>query len=528
MATGTTTPPELHTPAFMPDLLVAALKRHADRPAVYLGDEVLTASQVAAEMSRYVQAYASLGIGDHHPIAMLSKNRPEVLFTMGANMLTPCRSTSLHPMGSVDDQAYVLEDAGVETLVYDPSAFDERAAELQERVPGLKTLLSLGPSEHGTDLIALAKTFDAKQLQAPTVDPEEVTGLTYTGGTTGKSKGVMQTYRSGATLTQIQLAEWEWPEDTRFLISTPLSHAGAAFFVPTLLRGGCIVVLPGFEPTAVLEAIQKYKITATMLVPTMLYILLDHPKLDDYDLSSLETVYYGAAAMSPTRLKEAIAKLGPIFFQFFGQSECGMTISVLKKDEHDTNDLARLATCGRPVPWLKVALLDDDLNEVADGEPGEICVRGPLVMKGYWNKPEQTEEALKGGWLHTGDIARKDAQGFLTIVDRKKDMIVSGGFNVFPREIEDVISTHPGVAQVAVIGVPDEKWGEAVKAVVVRRPDATVEADELITLVKDRKGAVHQPKSVDFVDAIPLSALGKPDKKTLRAQYWSGSDRQVN
>ena len=521
-------PKDLHSPAFMPDLLVAALARHADKPAVYLGDQVLTGAEVAAEMSRYVQAYASLGISEHHPIAMLSKNRPEVLFTMGSNMLTPCRSTSLHPMGSVDDQAYVLEDAGIETLVFDPAGFEERAAELRDKVPGLKTLLALGPSEVGTDLIALAKTFDAKPLIAPVVDPEEVTGLTYTGGTTGKSKGVMQTYRSGATLCQIQMSEWEWPEETRFLISTPLSHAGAAFFIPTLLRGGSLVVLPGFEPTAVLEAIEKYKITATMLVPTMLYILLDHPKLADYDLSSLETVYYGAAAMSPTRLKEAIEKLGPIFFQFFGQSECGMTIAVLKKGEHDTNDLARLATCGRAVPWLKVALLDDELNEVPDGEPGEICVRGPLVMKGYWNKPDQTEEALKGGWLHTGDIARKDAQGFLTIVDRKKDMIVSGGFNVFPREIEDVISTHPGVAQVAVIGVPDEKWGEAVKAVVVRRPDATVEADELITLVKDRKGAVHQPKSVDFVDAIPLSALGKPDKKVLRAQYWQGSTRQVN
>jgi fatty-acyl-CoA synthase len=519
---------DLHRPAFMPDLLVAALARHADKPAVYLGDDVLTASQVADEMSRYVQAYASLGISEHHPIAMLSKNRPEVLFTMGANMLTPCRSTALHPMGSVDDQAYVLEDAGVETLVFDPSAFEERAAELNERVPGLKTLLSLGPSTVGTDLIALAKTFEPQRLVAPVVDPEEVTGLTYTGGTTGKSKGVMQTYRSGATLTQIQLSEWEWPEDTRFLIATPLSHAGAAFFVPTLLRGGCIVVLPGFDPTAVLEAIQKYKITATMLVPTMLYILMDHPKIDEYDLSSLETVYYGAAAMSPTRLKEAIGKFGSIFFQFFGQSECGMTISVLKKGEHDTNDLARLATCGRAVPWLKVALLDDDGNEVADGEPGEICVRGPLVMKGYWNKPEQTAEALEGGWLHTGDIARKDSQGFLTIVDRKKDMIVSGGFNVFPREIEDVIGTHPAVGQVAVIGVPDEKWGEAVKAVVVLRADQTVTAEELYALVKDAKGAVHAPKTVDFVAAIPLSALGKPDKKVLRAKYWQGSDRLVN
>jgi acyl-CoA synthetase (AMP-forming)/AMP-acid ligase II len=518
----------LHRPAFMPDLLVAALARHAERPAVYLGDEVLTAAEVAGEMSRYVQAYASLGIGSHYPIAVLSKNRPEVLFVMGANMLTPCRSTSLHPMGSVDDQAYVLEDAGIETLVFDPGAFDSRAAELRDRVPGLKTLLSLGPSEVGVDLVALARGFAPRPLRAPDVDPEEVTGLTYTGGTTGAAKGVMQTYRSGATLTQIQLAEWEWPQDTRFLISTPLSHAGAAFFVPTLLRGGCIVVLPGFEPTAVLDAIQKYRITATMLVPTMLYMLLDHPHLGDYDLSSLETVYYGASAMSPTRLKEAIERFGPIFFQFFGQSECGMTIAVLKKDEHDVTDMERLATCGRPVPWLKVALLDDELNEVPDGDPGEICVRGPLVMKGYWNKPDQTAEALRGGWLHTGDVARRDAQGFLTIVDRKKDMIVSGGFNVFPREVEDVIATHPAVAQVAVIGVPDDKWGEAVKAVVVRRADLDVDADVLVELVKERKGAIHAPKSVDFVDAIPLSALGKPDKKALRARYWQGSDRQVN
>jgi acyl-CoA synthetase (AMP-forming)/AMP-acid ligase II len=512
----------------MPDLLVAALTRHADKPAVYLGDEVLTASEVAAEMSRYMQAYRSLGISAQHPIAMLSKNRPEVLFTMGANMLTPCRSAALHPMGSLDDQAYVLEDAGIETLVFDPSAFEERARELRDRVPGLKRLLSLGPSEVGTDLIELAQSFPAEPLVAPVVDPETVTGLTYTGGTTGRSKGVMQTYRSGTTLTQIQLAEWEWPEETRFLIATPLSHAGAAFFVPTLLRGGSIVVLPGFDPTAVLEAIQKYRITATMLVPTMLYILMDHPKLADYDLSSLETVYYGAAAISPTRLREAIERFGPIFFQFFGQSECGMTIAVLKKEEHDIDDPARLATCGRAVPWLKVALLDDEMNEVPDGEPGEICVRGPLVMKGYWNKPEQTAETLAGGWLHTGDIARKDAQGFLTIVDRKKDMIVTGGFNVFPREIEDVISTHPAVAQAAVIGVPDEKWGEAVKAVVVVRPGADVSADDLIELVKDRKGAVHAPKSVDFVEAIPLSALGKPDKKVLRAQYWQGAERLVN
>jgi fatty-acyl-CoA synthase len=205
-----------------------------------------------------------------------------------------------------------------------------------------------------------------------------------------------------------------------------------------------------------------------------------------------------------------------------------MTITVLRKEEHRVGDPARLASCGRPVPWLDVTLLDDHGDEVEAGDPGEICVRGPLVMKEYLNKPEETAAAFEFGWLHTGDVARADDEGFLTIVDRKKDMIITGGFNVFPRELEDVLSSHPAVSAAAVIGIPDEKWGEAVKAVVVRRPGADVEAAELIDLVKARKGSVSAPKSVDFVDAIPLSPLGKPDKKSLRAQYWEGTERLVN
>ena len=520
-------PAELHRQPLMPDLLIAALGRNLDKPAVYLGDTVLTARQVRDEISRYVQALESKGLSKGSPVAVLALNRPEVLFNMGAGMMLGCRTTPLHPLGSVDDQAYVLEDAGIETLVYDPEFFGERAAALAERVPGLKNLLAFGPSEAGDDYIALAAGFESRPLTAPDVQAEDIPGLAYTGGTTGQPKGVMGSYRSGATMTQIQMTEWEWPREPRFLMCTPLSHAGAAFFVPVLLLGGSLVVVPYFEPGLVLETIERERITATMLVPTMLYTLMDHPDFATRDLSSLETVYYGAAAMSPARLREAITKLGPIFFQYYGQAEGPMTICVLRKDEHDVDDLARLATCGRPVPWVHVKLLDDAGEEVPRGEPGEICVRGPLVMRGYWNKPEQTAEALAGGWLHTGDIAREDEDGFYTIVDRKKDMVVTGGFNVFPREVEDVISAHPAVANVAVIGVPDERWGEAVKAVVVLRPGESVEAGELIEAVKAAKGSVQAPKTVDFVDEIPVSPLGKPDKKALRARYWQDTDRQV-
>ncbi len=196
-----------------------------------------------------------------------------------------------------------------------------------------------------------------------------------------------------------------------------------------------------------------------------------------------------------------------------------MSVTLLRRAEHRVDDPLRLASCGRPTPWVRVALMDDAMREVADGEPGEICVQGPLLMKGYLNKPEETDLAFADGWLHTGDVAIRSDDGFLRIVDRKKDMIVTGGFNVFAREVEDVLVTHPAVRQAAVIAIPDPKWGETVKAVVVIDPDQAVAADELIALVRDRKGSVQAPKSIDFVESIPLSPLGKPDKRALRARY---------
>ena len=523
----------MYRSAYGGDLLVRGLARNPDRPAVYLGDKVLTSAQMAAEISRYVQAYESWGITRGSHVATLAANRPEVLFNLGAGMVAGTRGTSLHPMGSLDDHAYILEDAEIETLFYDPGAYEERAMALKDRVPGLKNVIALAPTDAAPDLPSSAARYGSRTLRphAPE-DPDTPYSVAYTGGTTGQPKGVVGTCRSMSTMTTIQMAEWQWPDEMRFLCCTPLSHAGAAFFVPTLLRGGSLYVLPHFDPERVIDTIVEHRITATMLVPTMIYVLLDHPGLASADLSSLETLYYGAAAMSPSRLAEGIERLGPIFFQFYGQAECPMTITVLRREEHLVDRPDRLATCGRPVPWLDVALLDDEGREVPHGDAGEICVRGPLVMKEYLNKPEQTAEAFRHGWLHTGDVARADDEGFFTIVDRKKDMIVTGGFNVFPREIEDVISSHPAVSAAAVIGVPDDKWGEAVKAVVVRRPGADgAVADlerDLIALVKDRKGSVSAPKSVDFVEEIPLSALGKPDKKALRSRYWEGAGRMVN
>ena len=515
----------------LPHLIIDGLNRYDDRPFLFLGDSTITYAEVRAHASCFAQALEAKGIVKGSRTAILSANRPEVLYSLCANMLIGACNTPLHPLGSADDQAYVLQDAQIETLIYDPTIFEPRATELKERVPGLKHLLAFGPSQVGEDWNALAAGFEPKPLVAPDIGANDLNTIVYTGGTTGRPKGVRQPYRSAAYMTMVQMAEWEWPEEVRFLIATPLSHAAAAFVVPTLQSGGAFVAMQGFTPDLFFDTVEKHRITATFLVPVMIYPLLDHPRAATADISSLETLFYGASPMSPTRLKEGVEKWGQIFFQCFGQSEAPMVLTHLKKADHDLSKPERFASCGRPSPWVRLALLDDDSQPVPEGEAGEICVRAPLVMEGYNGLPEQTEAAFAGGWLHTGDVGRYDDEGFLHIVDRKKDMIVTGGFNVFPREIEDVISAHPAVAQVAVVGVPDERWGESVKAVVILRPGhegSEALAAELQAAVKEAKGSVQSPKSVDFVASIPLSALGKPDKKALRKQFWGDQARGVN
>jgi len=518
-----------HQP-LMPHLLIEGLNRYNDEPCLFLGDKVASYREVRESTSQMVQALQSKGLGIGSRIAVISANRPEVLSNIAAMQIAGCIGTPLHPLGSIEDHAYVLEAAEIDTLVFDASVFSEVATALAERVPALKNLLGFGPNTVGDDYLELAQNFEAQPLVAPDVLPDDISSINFTGGTTGKPKGVMNPYSVTSYMTQIQMSEWEFPDELRMLIATPLSHAAAAFFIPVLQKGGAFYVTQGFSPDDFFDTVKKHKITCTMLVPVMLYFLLDSPRSTDGSMDSMETIFYGASPMSPARLKEGLEKWGQVFYQFFGQSECPMVIANMRRKDHDLSKPERFSSCGRPTPWIRLALLDENNEPVPEGEAGEICVRGPLVMKGYKDMPEQTAETLAGGWLHTGDVGKLDDDGFLYIVDRTKDMIVTGGFNVFPREVEDVLSTHESIGQVVVIGVPDEQWGEAVKAVVVLK-QGVEGSDELVaalqTLVKEAKGSVQSPKSVDFVDAIPLTPVGKPDKKTVRAQYWEGSDRGV-
>ena len=338
----------------------------------------------------------------------------------------------------------------------------------------------------------------------------------------------MIAHRCILNMTAIIFADWEWPQDIRYLAATPITHAGGVNIFPTLMRGGFVRVLPGFDLETYCRTIEDEKINTVLLVPTMVYALIDAKDVRaKYDLSSLRMIIYGAAPMSPDRLFEGMKIFGNVFLQFYGQTEVPQCITSLRKVDHDPAHPRRLGSCGRPNPLVEVKLFDLDMNEVKPGEPGEICVRGALVMNGYWKRPDATQEAFRGGWLHTGDVAVQDEDGYYYIVDRIKDMIISGGFNIYPREVEDALMSHPSVGSAAVIGVPDDKWGEAVKAFVVLKSGAAADFETLHAHVKAKRGGPWAPKTIEFVEAIAVTGLGKVDRKALRAPYWQGRSRSV-
>ena len=502
-----------------------ALARYPSRTAFSWPGGSITYRGATELIGRIQKVFVQLGLQPGARVALLSANRADSWCSGVAAQLARLSVTSLHPLGSLDDQSFQLEDSETQVLVVDADTFRDRGGELAARASGLKAVFTLGPASYGVDLLAAieaAGTASPRSLAGP----GDIATLNYTGGTTGKSKGALRYHREYGGFANAILADFEIPDTPSYLTVAPISHVAGTKVLPTLMRGGTVHMLKGFDPEAVFNTIARERINFTLLVPTMIYVLLDHPGLDKTDLSSLELLLYGASAMSPSRLVEGIERIGPVFSQLYGQTEC-YPVSVLRKRDHDPKTPELFTSCGFPIAACEVKVLDDNDQEVATGEAGEICVRAPHVMAEYWKRPEQTVETLKNGWLHTGDIARSDERGYLFILDRKKDMIVSGGFNIFPREIEDVLSQHADVAMVAVVGVPDDKWGEAVTAVVVAREGCHPNADELIALVKARKGAAHAPKQIKFVTALPMTGVGKVDKKVLKAGFWVGRDRMV-
>jgi fatty-acyl-CoA synthase len=412
----------------------------------------------------------------------------------------------------------MLGDAGVKALLYHaPTAL--HVQQISAKVD-IRHVLTLGPRAGGAPELDLSGY--SRQATSPTdVYPEGPAWIQYTGGTTGMPKSVVHSHRTALTTLVACALEFGLEPDERHAHVAPLTHGGFATFLPVWMRGGCNVLQRGFDVGRLLDAIERGQITSMLLVPTMITLLLDSPRLTTADVSSLRTLIYGAAPITPGTLNRALRASGPILVQCYGQTECFSQISILGKADHikALTDKDLLTSAGRPVVIAEVRVGDDECNPVGVGELGEILVRGPHVFLEYLNMPTETAEAKLRGWRHTGDIGRRDANGYIHLVDRKKDVIISGGFNVYPKEVEDVLDQHPLIKEACVIGLPDDKWGERVSAVIVAAPGADREslAAAAVALVREKKGAVYAPKTVEFVDAIPLTTYGKYDKRALVA-----------
>jgi len=430
---------------------------------------------------------------------------------------------------ALPDTMQILEFFDTDCLLVH-SKFLNQVADIQKQVPSIKKVVCIDVNmESSPSLVGQMETASTTFAYGPE-DPLALSVIAPTGGTSGPSKGVMQTHR-GIETSLMHMHDLEIPENPRHLVVAPITHAAGYLMPAFYARGGTNVILPGFDAETVLRTIEREKITHMFLPPTAIYALLDSPKLKDYDCSSLQGFYCGSAPISPQRFKEAVGVFGTCMIEQYGQTETYFpTLLKTSKDYLDSEGNFRdevLASAGKATRAAWVEIMDDDGNIVPNGEKGEIVVRSSSVMAGYYKNPEATAEVSQFGWHHTTDMGIRDDEGYVSIVDRKKDMIITGGFNVFPVEIEKALQAHPAVRNSAVIGVPDPKWGEAIKAVVQLNDGKQIGEDELIAYCKEVVGSVKAPKSVDFWDELPLSPVGKVLKRAIRDTFWQGQTRAV-
>jgi long-chain acyl-CoA synthetase len=498
----------------------ASYRRFAHRPALVDGQVTRTYHELGERAHRFAGALRDRGLVPGDRVALVAPNSPSYIeashgiFVGGYVRVAP--SDKLHP----DEVRGILADCSASAVVVSP--------QWAERLDGIDAEMVVFGDDFET-LLAAGTPAPPAALPAPA----DLCALLYTSGTTGLPKAAMLTHANWVAMMRNSMVELPVidPDDIVLHVA-PLSHF-SGYVEPTYsARGACHVVLESFEPAAVLDAIERDRVTALPLVPTMLNLMLPDAEAGDRDLSSIRVIMYGGSGIAPDRLGRAVRVFGDVFVQFFGLSETPMPLTALSQRDHrfdiDGAPPPRLASAGRVNPFVELRICDDDRHDLPPGEVGEIVVRGDTVMAGYWERPELTAETIDGDrWAATGDLGRVDEDGYLYIVDRKRDMIITGGYNVYPAEVENAIAALEAVQEVAVVGVPDDRWGEAVKAVVVRRPGLDVGADDVIAACTERLAAYKKPRSVDFVDELPKTGSGKLMRRRVRDRYWAGRARSV-
>ena len=476
-------------------------------------------AEVRELSSRISAALAARGVRPGDRVAVLSANDPTAFTCVFGISRAGAVWCPINPRNEAAENRELLALFGCTTLIFQ-SRFAPLVARIRGQLSELTTLVCLDGVVDDTltwdDFLALGSS----DVDRPALD--DLAMIVGTGGTTGRPKGVELTGTNLETMTAITLMSYPFPGRPVYLALAPLTHAAGVLCFPVLAAGGEVVVMPSPDVGAFLALIEQHRVTHTFLPPTLIYMVLAHPALDRTDLSSLQCFWYGAAPMSATRLEESLRRIGPVMAQLFGQTEAPMMISTLAPRDHFHSDgtvaVERLASAGRPAPLVTVSIMDVEGTLLAKGDIGEIVIRSSLVMRGYHDDPDATAVASAHGWHHTGDIGYLDDDNFLFIVDRAKDMVITGGFNVYSTEVEQTIMQHPAVQDCAVIGLPDEKWGERLTAVLQLREGTTLDASEMTAFIKQRIGSVKTPKQIEVWPDLPRSKVGKILKGELKAR----------
>lgn len=509
------------------------IQQQPNNIATIFGERKRTWREHGERVQRLAGGLKSLGLKDNDRVGVIGLNSDLQLELFYA---TPWAGGVIVPINhrwAAPEIAYALNDSETKILFIDET-FSALAKSLPALVEHELTIVTIdGTPPDGVQhtlegLIENNQAIDECERQS-----HDLSGIFYTGGTTGRSKGVMLTHENHVCNSLQLAATGDFSNNSIYLHAAPMFHIADGLYIYMLTQiGGQHVIIPRFEPQACAEALEKYRINVTILVPTMIQMLLDYPGLADRDLSEFKTLYYGASPMPEAtllRLFDALPDCGPI--QLYGQTESAPLLTFMSSDYHTTEGpfAGKLRSAGCALPCVELKIVDENDIEVPRGQVGEIICRAPNVMKGYWKMPEQTEQTLKNGWLHTGDAAYMDDDGYIYISDRLKDMIISGGENVYSTEVENAVYQHPAVAQCAVIGIPDDKWGERVHAIVVKKDGADCSAADIMSHCRTLIADFKCPRSVDFHNGpLPLSGAGKILKTELRKPYWGDTNRQVN
>jgi long-chain acyl-CoA synthetase len=511
-------------------LLRRAARRVPDRVALACGGATRSFREVDERSDRLATALHALGLLPGERLALLVGNRMEFVETELAAIKAGLVKVPINPRLHPREYVFMLADCGTAAVVCDGGFVPELRARRGD-LPGLRHVVTLGEPEG--DAVGFEALVAAHPPAPPSVEfgSDDAFLIRYTGGTTGRPKGIVHTHRAFTAITLDVVRELSLEEHDVVLVVGHLSHGNNFLWAPAFTVGSTQVILDHFDPRVALAEIQRHQVTFTYMVPTMIQALLNEP-IEAYDCSSLQTFLYASAPMPVETLKAAIRRFGPIFVQVYTLSESPVITTILHKGDHVLEGpeplVRRLASCGREALDVEVRVVAESGKDVESGQVGEIIVRTACNMKEYWNLPEATARTLRDGWVYTGDLATVDDAGYLYIVDRKHDMIISGGFNIYPREVEEVLYLHPAVQEAAVIGVPDETWGESVKAIVSLKPGASATAEELIGLCLQHLARYKRPKSIEFVAALPKTPVGKILRRELREPYWRGHERRVH